>query len=68
MTQDDKELLENNATSKKIGAGQRLQKKITKSSHSHVPSDIVLRVKALEKVLAEKKLIDPTALEEVVDR
>ena len=36
--------------------------------HSHVPSDIALRVKALESVLTEKKLIDPSVLDEVVDR
>ena len=38
------------------------------NKHSHVPSDIALRVKALESVLTEKKLIDPSALDEVVDR
>ena len=36
--------------------------------HSHVPSDIALRVKALESVLTEKNLIDPNVLDEVVDR
>ena len=36
--------------------------------HSHIPSEIALRVKALETVLTEKKLIDPAALDEVVDR
>ena len=35
---------------------------------SHVPSDIALRVKALESVLTEKKLIDPSVLDEVIDR
>ena len=33
-----------------------------------MPSDIALRVKALESVLTEKNLIDPSALDKVVDR
>ena len=37
-------------------------------SHQEVPSDIALRVKALETVLAEKGLIEPSAIDEVVDR
>jgi len=36
--------------------------------HQTVPSDIALRVKALETVLTEKNLIDPSALDEVVDQ
>ena len=36
--------------------------------HQNVPSDIALRVKALETVLTEKNLIDPSALDEVVDQ
>ena len=33
-----------------------------------MPSDISLRVKALETVLARKKIIDPSVLDKVVDR
>ncbi|HBF29048.1 nitrile hydratase subunit alpha [Rhizobium sp.] len=38
-------------------------------SHSHTepPADIELRVKALESLLTEKGLIDPAALDELVD-
>ena len=40
--------------------------------HQHqeqkTPSDIALRVKALETVLTEKGLIDPASIDEVVDR
>ena len=36
--------------------------------HQNVPSDIALRVKALETVLTEKNLLDPSALDEVVDQ
>ena len=36
--------------------------------HQNVPSDIALRVKALETVLTEKNLVDPSALDEVVDQ
>ena len=36
--------------------------------HQDVPSDIALRVKALESVLTEKGLIDPTSIDDVVDR
>ena len=38
------------------------------ANHQHVPSDIALRVKALETVLTEKNLLDPSALDEVVDQ
>jgi nitrile hydratase len=38
------------------------------SDHQHVPSDIALRVKALETVLTGKNLVDPSVLDEVVDR
>ena len=54
--------------SKKNGFKQETQKKDKGISHSHVPSDISLRVKALETVLIQKKLIDPEALDKVVDR
>ena len=35
--------------------------------HQDVPSDIALRVKALESVLVEKEMVDPAALDEIVD-
>jgi nitrile hydratase subunit alpha len=35
--------------------------------HQPVPSDLVLRVKALESLLVEKKLVDPAALDALVD-
>lgn len=35
--------------------------------HSDVPSDIALRVKALETVLTEKQMIDPADIDDVVD-
>ena len=35
--------------------------------HSDVPSDPALRVKALESLLVEKGLVDPAALDELVD-
>src|SRR5437763_8794767 len=35
--------------------------------HQLVPSDISLRVKALESLLVEKGLVDPTALDALVD-
>lgn len=36
--------------------------------HQHVPSDIALRVKALETVLTEKSVLDPSVLDKVIDR
>ncbi len=35
--------------------------------HSDVPSDVALRVKALESLLTEKGLIDPAALDAIVE-
>lgn len=35
--------------------------------HQAVPSDLILRVKALESLLVEKKLVDPSALDALVD-
>ena len=35
--------------------------------HTEPPSDPVLRVKALESILIEKGLVDPAALDAVVD-
>jgi nitrile hydratase len=36
--------------------------------HQDIPADIALRVKALETVLTEKGLIDPAAIDEVVEK
>ena len=36
-------------------------------SHSEVPSDMALRVKALESLLVEKGLVDPAALDAIVE-
>ena len=54
--------------SKKSGSEQEMEKQGKGISRSHVPSDISLRVKALETVLAQKKIIDPEVLDKVVDR
>ncbi|NVL00282.1 MAG: nitrile hydratase subunit alpha, partial [Ruegeria pomeroyi] len=35
--------------------------------HSLLPSDPALRVKALETILTRKGLIDPAALDEIID-
>src|SRR6266853_4112508 len=35
--------------------------------HSDVPSDIALRVKSLESLLVEKRVVDPVALDALVD-
>jgi Nitrile hydratase, alpha chain len=35
--------------------------------HQDVPSDLTLRAKALESLLAEKGLVDPAALDAVID-
>lgn len=35
--------------------------------HSHLPSDPALRVKALETLLTQKGLVDPAALDEIID-
>src|ERR1700751_5241043 len=35
--------------------------------HQAVPSDLALRVKALESLLGEKGLVDPAALDELID-
>jgi len=48
---------------------------VSKNHHSHdhdhdhqaVPSDVALRVKALESLLVEKGLVDPAALDAIVD-
>jgi nitrile hydratase subunit alpha len=36
-------------------------------SHQSVPSDLTLRVKALESLLVEKGLVDPAALDALID-
>ena len=36
-------------------------------AHQAVPSDLALRVKALDSLLVEKGLVDPAALDEIVD-
>ena len=36
-------------------------------AHALLPSDPALRVKALETILAQKGLIDPAALDEIID-
>src|ERR1700739_2920362 len=40
-----------------------------KHDHSHqaIPSDVALRVKALESLLVEKGLVDPAALDALID-
>ncbi|WP_072793600.1 nitrile hydratase subunit alpha [Cognatishimia maritima] len=35
--------------------------------HSHLPDDPVLRVKALETLLVQKGLVDPTAVQAIID-
>ncbi|MFN4259407.1 MAG: nitrile hydratase subunit alpha [Gemmataceae bacterium] len=35
--------------------------------HTELPSELVLRVKALESLLVEKGLVDPAALDELID-
>lgn len=40
---------------------------MTKHRHTEPESDVVLRVKAIEQLLTEKGLIDPAALDAVVD-
>ena len=44
---------------------------MTKHAHTHdhqdVPPDIALRVRALESVLVEKGMVDPAALDDIVD-
>src|SRR5271155_3218436 len=39
----------------------------TDHEHSDVPSDIALRVKSLESLLVEKGLVDPAALDVLID-
>lgn len=44
-----------------------MQEQTQDHTHSTVPSDISLRVKALESLLIEKGLVDPAALDALVD-
>src|SRR6188768_3128102 len=37
------------------------------SAHQEVPSDLTLRVKSLESLLVEKGLVDPAALDALID-
>ena len=68
MSADKRDLKSTSTPSAENGFKQEIQNKGKGISHSHVPSDISLRVKALETVLTQKKLIDPEALDKVVDR
>ena len=68
MSADKRDLKSTSTPSAENGFKQEILKKGKGISHSHVPSDISLRVKALETVLTQKKLIDPEALDKVVDR
>jgi nitrile hydratase len=40
---------------------------MTHSTHQQPPSDVALRVKALESLLVEKALVDPQALDAIID-
>ena len=68
MSADKRDLKSTSTPSAENGFTQEIQNKGKGISHSHVPSDISLRVKALETVLAQKKIIDPEVLDKVVDR
>ena len=68
MSANKRDLKSTSTPSAENGSKQEIQNKGKGISHSHVPSDISLRVKALETVLTQKKLIDPEALDKVVDR
>lgn len=39
----------------------------SKHKHAHPPSEVEIRVKALESLLIEKGLVDPLALDELID-
>ena len=45
----------------------RTRSQVHEHEHQAVPSDPTLRVKALESLLVEKGLVDPAALDELVD-
>jgi len=48
-------------------ANLQAQSQVHEHEHQAVPSDPTLRVKALESLLVEKGLVDPAALDEVID-
>jgi nitrile hydratase len=48
-------------------ANLQAQSQPHKHEHQTVPSDLTLRVKALESLLVEKGLVDPAALDELID-
>src|SRR4026209_1568673 len=48
-------------------AGQSSNQPQDRHEHQTVPSDMTLRVKALESLLADKGLVDPAALDALVD-
>ncbi|HEX5230359.1 MAG TPA: nitrile hydratase subunit alpha [Bryobacteraceae bacterium] len=50
-----------------VAAGQEAQGHQHDHDHQVVPSDIALRVKALESLLIEKGMVEPAALDAVVD-
>ena len=50
-----------------VGEGEESSPTEHQHEHQTVPSDIALRVKALESVLIEKKMLDPADLDAVVD-
>src|SRR5207249_12090815 len=49
------------------GQAQHGQEHDHDHDHQAVPSDLTLRVKALESLLVEKGLVDPAALDAIVD-
>jgi nitrile hydratase len=57
-----------------VGTGALITEPLSAATHEHpghehqaVPSDVALRVKALESLLVEKGLVDPAALDAIVD-
>ena len=50
-----------------VAGAQQPSSDETEHEHQAVPSDIALRVKALESVLVEKEMVDPADLDAVVD-
>jgi nitrile hydratase len=49
-------------------AGMNAQDQSQDHEHQTVPSDVTLRVKALESLLVEKGIVDPAALDALIDR
>ena len=50
-----------------LGADAHAQEHADEHEHQTVPSDLTLRVKALESLLVEKGLVDPAALDALVE-